>query len=171
MQQPFLSPFERVDFLLQPFFLTYCSQFSSLCHSIDFVLHPTHSSQQLRIFYLDGRWRPLLARGGGGQSGGGLDVGGGHLGRHGGRGAGAASARGHVAHQAHAAIYLDVAVALRSHVEHLQAIVVETRQLALVGPLAVIAADGDGGLGVEDGQLTTWSGGWGGAEQRGRGVV
>lgn len=69
-------------------------------------------------------WRAGFSRGGGGHGGGGLDEGGGHLRGHG-RGAGRPGG-GHVAHQPHAAVDPDVGVALSSHVEHLQPVVVET---------------------------------------------
>ena len=106
---------------------------------------------------LDGG-RALLAGGGRGQGGGGLDEGGGHLRRHRGGGARRAAAGGHVAHQPHAAVHPDVGVALGGHVEHLEAVVVEAGELALVGPLPVVPADRDGGLRVEDGQLPPWYG-------------
>lgn len=109
--------------------------------------------------YLDSWWRALLAGGGGGQCGGGLNEGGGHLRRHRGGGARRPSAGGHVAHQPHAAVHLDVGVALGGHVQHFEAVVVEAGELALVGPLPVVPADGDGGLGVEDCQLPAWRGG------------
>lgn len=95
----------------------------------------------------------MLARGRGGQRGGGLDEGGGHLGRHRGGGACSPPAGRHVADQPHTAVHLDVDVTLCGHVENLEAVVIEPGQLALVGPLPVISADGDGGLGVEDCQL------------------
>lgn len=114
---------------------------------------PAHQSA-----YLDGWWRALLAGGCGGQCGGGLNEGGGHLGRHRGGGARCAPAGRHVAHQPNAAVHLDVDVAFGSHVENLEAIVVEAGQLALVRPLTVVPADGDGGLGVEDCQLPAWRG-------------
>lgn len=106
--------------------------------------------------YLNGGWRALFAGGRGGECGGGLNKGGGHLRRHRGGGACRAPARWHVAHEPHAPVHFDVHVALGSHVEDLEAVVVETRELALIGPLPVISANGDRGLGVEDCQLPAW---------------
>lgn len=90
----------------------------------------------------------MFSRGGGGHGGGGLDEGGGHLRGHG-RGAGR-SGSGNVAHKPHAAVDPDVRVALSGHVEHLQPVVVQARELALKRPPAVRATDRDGGLCVED---------------------
>lgn len=90
----------------------------------------------------------MFSCGGGRHGGGGLDEGGGHLRRHG-RGAGRAGG-GNVAHQTHAPVDPDVRVSLRRHVQHLQPVVVEARELALKRPPAVRAADRDGGLRVED---------------------
>lgn len=90
----------------------------------------------------------MLAGGGGGHGGGGLNKGGGHLGGLGG-GASRPGHRGHVAYQSDTAVDLDVGVALGSHVEDLEAVVVEAGQLTLEGPTAVAATDGDCGLGVE----------------------
>lgn len=86
----------------------------------------------------------MLSSGGGGHGGGGLDEGGGHLGWQGGGACGPS-----VPNQAHATIDADVGVALGGHVEYLQAIVVQPRQLTLEGSLAVCATDRDGGLGVK----------------------
>lgn len=47
-------------------------------------------------------------------------------------------------------------MAFGGHVEDFKAIVVEAGELALVGSLPVISADGDSGLGVEDCQLPAW---------------
>lgn len=90
----------------------------------------------------------MFSRSGGGHGGGGLDEGGGHLRRHG--GGASRSGSGDVAHQPHTAIDPDVGVALSGHIEHLQPVVVEPRELALKRPPAVSATDGDGGLCVED---------------------
>lgn len=106
--------------------------------------------------YLNSGWRALFAGGRGGECGGGLDKGGGHLRRHRSGGACRAPASRHVAHQPHAAIHLDVDVALGGHVEDFEAVVVETGELALVGSLPVVSANGDSGLGVEDCQLPAW---------------
>ena len=97
---------------------------------------------------------PSAGRGGGG--GGDLRDGGGRL-RAVGGGAGLrgdGGGRG-VAHQAHAALDLDVGVALHRHVEDLEAVVVEAGQLALEGAAAILlhAADLNGGLAVEDSEL------------------
>lgn len=113
-------------------------------------------SSSSRGSYLNGRWRPLFSGGCGGQGGGRLDESGGHLWRYGGGGACRTPARGHVAHQPHAAVHLDVGVALGGHVENLEPIVIKARELTLVGSLPVIAADRDSGLSVEDGQLPAW---------------
>lgn len=131
---------------------------STPCQTFDHPITEHRSTQLANGPYLDSWWRALLAGGRGGQRGGGLNEGGGHLGRHRGGGARRAPAGGHVAHQPHAAVHLDVDVALGGHVEDLEAVVVEAGELALVGPLPVIAADGDGGLGVEDCQLPAWCG-------------
>lgn len=108
------------------------------------------------LLYLNGGWRALLPRGGRRQSGGGLDEGCGHLRRHRSGGAGPAPTVWHITNQPHAAVHFDVGVALGCHVKDLQAVVVEPRELALVGPLPVISTNGDGGLGVEDCQLPAW---------------
>lgn len=122
-----------------------------------------HTSQVNQTSYLNGgRWA-LFSGSGGRQRCGGLDEGGGHLRWHGGGGARGAPAGGHVPHQPHAAINLDVGMTFSCHVENLQAVVIEPRKLALIRALAVIAAYRDGGLGVKNGQLTTW-----GKEQRGK---
>lgn len=109
-----------------------------------------------RHTHLNSWWRALFAGCRGGERGGGLDEGGGHLRRHRGGGARRAPAGGHVAHQPHAAVHLDVDVALGGHVEDFEAVVVETGELALVGSLPVVPADGDSCLGVEDCQLPAW---------------
>lgn len=89
----------------------------------------------------------MFSRGGRGHGRGGLDKGGGHLRGHG-RGSGR-TRRGNLPHQAHASVDPDVGVALSSHVEHFQAIVVQTRELALERPLAIRTADSYRSLGVE----------------------
>lgn len=108
--------------------------------------------------YLDSGWWALFAGGCGRQGGGSLYKGGGHLWRYWGGGARRAPASGDVAHQPHAAVHLDVNVALGGHVEDFEAIVVEAGELALVGPLPVVSTDRDSGLGVEDRQLPAWRG-------------
>lgn len=107
--------------------------------------------------HLDSGRRALFAGGRRGERGGGLDEGGGHLRRRRRGGARRTPADGHVAHQPHAAVHPDVDVALGGHVEDLEAVVVEAGELALVRPLAVVSADGDSGLGVEDGELPACS--------------
>lgn len=78
----------------------------------------------------------MLSSGSGGHGGGGLDEGSGHLRRE-----SSGACRPCVPNQAHAAIDADVGVALGGHVEHLQAIVVQPRQLTLEGSLAVGATN------------------------------
>lgn len=62
---------------------------------------------------------------------------------------------GRLADQPHAALYLNVGVSLHSHVEHLQAIIVEARELALKGstPISLPAPNLYSGLAVEDCEL------------------
>lgn len=143
-------------------------------HSLSHFHPPTHThfhpisphlSRQL-LLYLNSGWRALFPGGRGGQGGGGLDEGGGHLWRYRGGGACRAPTGGHVSHQPHAAVHLDVGVALGSHVEDFKAVVIEAGELALVGPLPVISSNGDSGLGVEDCQLPAWCGREGGVLMR-----
>lgn len=117
-------------------------------------MSPTVSHQ--RLPYLNSRWRALFPGGGGRQGGGGLNKGGGHLWWHRCSGACRTPAGWHVAHQPHAAVHLNVGVPLGGHIENFEAIIVEAGELALVGPLPVIPANGDSGLGVEDCQLPAW---------------
>lgn len=62
---------------------------------------------------------------------------------------------GRVPDKAHAALDPDVGVSLRSHVEHLQAVIVEAWELALKGPTPVPLPSSDlyRGLAVEDCEL------------------
>ncbi len=97
--------------------------------------------------YLYCGWSAVFSHGGGGHGGGGLDKGGGHL-----RGKGCGSGwtcGGNLPYQADAAIDFDVRVALSSHVEHFEAVVVESGELALKWPLAVWTTDSYCGLCVE----------------------
>lgn len=112
-------------------------------------------SHQLLLYLNSGR-RALFPGGRGGQGGGGFDKGGGHLWRCRGGGACCTPTGWHVAHQPHAAVHLYIGMALSSHVEDFEAIVVEARKLALVGPFPVISTNGDSRLGVEDCQLPAW---------------
>lgn len=128
-----------------------------MTHQTHIQMHTHLSSSPINHQpYLNSGWRALFAGGRGGECGGGLDKGGGHLRRHRGGGARRAPADRHVAHQPHAAVHLDVNVALGGHVEDFEAVVVEAGELALVGSLPVVSADGDSGLGVEDCQLPAW---------------
>ena len=47
-------------------------------------------------------------------------------------------------------------MALGGHVKDFETIVIKAGELALIGPLPVVPANGDGGLGVEDCQLPAW---------------
>lgn len=101
--------------------------------------------------------RALLASGGGGHGGGCLHDCGGHVGQRGGGGGVGGQHRGYVTHQPQVALGLDIGVALRCQLEHLQAVVVEARDLALeVASLLATSPDFDERLAVEDGQLATW---------------
>lgn len=100
--------------------------------------------------------RALFAGGGRGHGGGRLHDCGGHVGQRGGGGGVSGEHRGHVTHQPQVALGLDVGVALGRKFEHLQAIVVQARDLALeVAPLLSTTTNFDERLAVEDGQLTT----------------
>lgn len=125
----------------QPFRLTQ-SDFGNRAHLCDTVPH--------------GR-RALLASSGGGHGGGCLHDCGGHVGQRGGGGGVGGQHRGYVTHQPQVALGLDIGVALRCQFEHLQAVVVEARDLALeVASLLATSPDFDERLAVEDGQLATW---------------
>lgn len=108
------------------------------------------------FIYLNSRWRALFAGSRSGECGCGLDKCGGHLWRHWSGGARPTPAVRHIAHQSHAAVHLDVDVAFGGHVKDFETIVIKTRELALVGPLPVVPANGDRCLGVEDCQLSAW---------------
>lgn len=97
--------------------------------------------------YLYCGWSAVFSRGGRGHGSGGLDKGGGHLWGQG-RGSGR-TCRGNLSHQAHASVDSDVGVALSSHVEHFQAVVVESRELALERTLAICTTNSYRSLGVE----------------------
>lgn len=56
----------------------------------------------------------------------------------------------HITYQPHTAIYLDVRVALCSHVQNLEAIVVKARELTLKGPAAITTTNCNCCLGVEN---------------------
>lgn len=123
----------------------------------------THESSKIILpalspsfIYLNGRWRALFAGSRRGECGRGLDKCGGHLWRHWSGGACPTPAIRHIANQPHAAVHLDVDVAFGSHVKDFETIVIKTGELALVGPLPVVSANGDCCLGVEDCQLSAW---------------
>lgn len=108
------------------------------------------------FIYLNSRWRALFAGRRSGERCRGLDKCGGHLRRHRCGGARPTPAIWHIAHQPHAAVHLDVAMAFGSHVKDFETIVIKTGELALIGPLPVVPANGDRCLGVEDCQLSAW---------------
>lgn len=108
--------------------------------------------------YLNSGWWALFTGGGGGKCCGGLDEGGRHLRWHWGGGACCTPTCWHITHKPHTAVHFNVGVTLGSHVEDFEAVIVETGELALVGSLPVVPADGDSGLGVEDCQLPAWRG-------------
>lgn len=124
-----------------------------------FMRMSKHTSTFKGFNYLNSWWRALFACSRGGERGGGLDECGGHLWRYRGGGARPAPAIRHVAHQPHAAVHLDVDVAFGCHVKDFETIVIQTGELALIGPLPVVPTDGDSCLGVEDCQLPAWHGG------------
>lgn len=99
--------------------------------------------------YLHSWGGPVFPRGGRRHHGGGLDEGCGHLWWHG-RGSSRAGYAGHIPDQPHAAVNSDVGVALCSHAQHLQAIVVKAWQLALKWPPAVATTNSHCCLGVEN---------------------
>lgn len=97
----------------------------------------------------------MLSCGGGGHHSGCLDESGRHLWRHPG-GSGRTYYTGHITYQPHTAINPDVLVALHSHVQNPQAVVVEAGQLALERPAAIATTNGNDCLRVENGQLPPW---------------
>lgn len=101
----------------------------------------------------------LPAGGGGGHGGGGLHDGGGHVGgcQWGGGGGLSGQHRQGVSHQPQVPLSLDTGVTLCCQLKHLQAVIVETRDLALERPALILTPDLYRCLAVEDGQLSSCS--------------
>lgn len=91
----------------------------------------------------------MLPCGGCRHHGGGLNEGCRHLWWH---GCGSSRARytGHIPYQPHTAIHFDVGIALRSHAQHFEAVVVKARQLTLKRPAAIATTNRHCCLGVEN---------------------
>lgn len=103
--------------------------------------------------------RSLPAGRGGRHSRGGLHDSGGHVGhrqRGGGRGVGGQHREG-VPDQTQVPLHLHAGIVFCRQLQHLQAVVVQARNLTLEGPSLVAAAYFNGCLAIKDGQLSPWS--------------
>lgn len=99
--------------------------------------------------------RALFACGGGCHGSGGLHDGGGHIcERGGGRGV-SGHDRWYVSHQTQVSVHLYVRVALGGQLQHLQAVIIQTRDLTLKMTTLLATAHFNERLAVEDGQLPT----------------